>query len=1158
MGKPMPFLLVRLDISRRESYNELEYSTKMEGEYNMFKKILSLMLSFIMIVGLAVPAWAADNLTVTLNVDFGTINDSNWSVISNSGTSSTTKYFKQITSGQSITLPSPTPDADRTGYTFEGWYTKTTTGDKDTYTKISSSSSYTPTTDTTLYANWKYRITYNTNGGQLSTGNNEVVSTFESLVGNTELWRAGAQPKRDDYVFLGWSGDMNATSPAFKHWEVNNVFTANVPQTVYAIWQKATDDNFEITVHLDYQCQENEMSFDEPNEFYHTEKNYLKPRENTYIGLPSPKRAGYTFKGWFTQATGGSLVTANTPLKRQPSNQTLYAQWIPDTAQTVSFELYYGYNNTTTIETITAQVGDLFSDYTDDSRNTATGHTFIGWADTSVTDSTAMWMDNNRKVQATDDGKKFISVYHRVGETRGHIILFNRNYPNAPAERGSINVSTGKAYKDSYQKGLIQLANSLYPGHRFVGWYRPSDPNIILTDDDKPSGDEVLYAKWEPSGTNPGTPTPTPGTPTPTPPTGTIQLNSNGGTLSGSASISITDGKYPALPVPTRTGYTFTGWFTTANSGTEIKQDATADLNVKEIFAHWTANQYNLSFDLGYAATAPAPRKVTYDSTYAPSLPEDPQRSGYAFIGWYTNPSGGTLITRSTKVTSTVDHTLYAQWQEGDPTILDTDGGSLPSGVSNRIALIAGGKYPPLPVPTRPGYKFNGWATARNDDKTKINPSGNVSTPAPSTLYALWSAIKYKVSFDFNGASGEAAPREVTYGSRYNLPSAHRGGYTFMGWYTDLTGGTLVDSNSLVSIAEDHTLYARWGFSVNFNSNGGSGTMTPVVAPSGSAYTLPACTFTPPSGMSFSCWAIGSDRGQQITGSSHTFTGNTILYAIWKESPVTITASSSLGGTISPTGSISVEKGQDRSFTATPRTGFRLVDLVVDGMSYGPVDSYVFRSVTEDHTIHAVFEQIGLPGYQTCDRNLDCPLIRFTDLNPYGWYHDAIHYCLDNVIMTGQSATKYVPNAKAERAELATVLWRANGCPNPENYGQLNQPYTDVPPTRWYYRAITWASREGIVTGYGDGTFRPNVKITREQMATMLWRHSGSPKPASNRIPYYDAGRISNYAWEAMCWVTEQGYMQGKGNGILDPKGYATRAEVAQLMKNYLTDARNQ
>ncbi len=1156
MGKPMPFLLVRLDISRRESYNELEYSTKMEGEYNMFKKILSLMLSFIMIVGLAVPAGAAGTLTVTLNVDFGTITDTSWT----SGGSGTNTYSKTVVSGQPITLPTPAPS--RTGYIFEGWCTKATVDGEDTYTKISNSDSYTPAADTTLYANWKYTITYNTNGGQLSTGHDTVTSNFESLLGDTELWRAGAQPKKDDYVFLGWSGDKSAISPAFKHWEVNNVFTADVPQTVYAIWQQATDDNFEISVHLDYKCTENDMSF-ENGEYYQEIINYLKPRETTYTGLPSPKRTGYTFKGWFTQATGGSLVTANTPLKRYPVTQSLHAQWISGTAQTVSFELYYGpYNNSTTPTTVTATVGTPFSTYTN-SQSVVGERTFVGWADTSVKDPAKMWMDANRKVEASDDGKEFISVFRKTNETLGYTILFNRNFPGTYVERTTYNVPKGQPYtaaSTNDNKGLFELYDdSAYPGHRFVGWYKVDDSNqTIRKNTDVPTSDEVLYAKWEPIGTDPGTPTPTPGTPTPTPPTGTIQLNSNGGTLSGNASISITDGKYPALPVPTRTGYTFTGWFTTANSGTEIKQDATADPNVKEIFAHWTANQYNLSFDLGYAATAPAPRKVTYDSTYAPSLPEDPQRSGYAFIGWYTNPSGGTLITRSTKVTSTVDHTLYAQWQEGDPTILDTDGGSLPSSVSNRIALIAGGKYPPLPVPTRPGYKFNGWATARNDDKTKINPSGNVSTPAPSTLYALWSAIKYKVSFDFNGASGEAAPREVTYGSRYNLPSAHRGGYTFMGWYTDLTGGTLVDSNSLVSIAEVHTLYARLGFSVNFNSNGGSGTMTPVVAPSDSAYTLPACTFTPPSGMSFSCWAIGSDRGQQITGSSHTFTGNTILYAIWKESPVTITASSSLGGTISPTGSISVEKGQDRSFTATPRTGFRLVDLVVDGMSYGPVDSYVFRSVTEDHTIHAVFEQIGLPGYQTCDRNLDCPLIRFTDLNPYGWYHDAIHYCLDNVIMTGQSATKYVPNAKAERAELATVLWRANGCPNPENYGQLNQPYTDVPPTRWYYRAITWASREGIVTGYGDGTFRPNVKITREQMATMLWRHSGSPKPASNRIPYYDAGRISNYAWEAMCWVTEQGYMQGKGNGILDPKGYATRAEVAQLMKNYLTDARNQ
>ena len=122
MGKPMPFLLVRLDISRRESYNELEYSTKMEGEFHMFKKILSLVLSLIILVSVAVPAGAADsNVTVTLNVDFGKITETGWNTVNNSDVSSTTKkYSRQIAQNQPINLPAPTPDTDRGGYIFEG------------------------------------------------------------------------------------------------------------------------------------------------------------------------------------------------------------------------------------------------------------------------------------------------------------------------------------------------------------------------------------------------------------------------------------------------------------------------------------------------------------------------------------------------------------------------------------------------------------------------------------------------------------------------------------------------------------------------------------------------------------------------------------------------------------------------------------------------------------------------------------------------------------------------------------------------------------------------------------------------------------------------------------------------------------------------------
>ena len=212
----------------------------------------------------------------------------------------------------------------------------------------------------------------------------------------------------------------------------------------------------------------------------------------------------------------------------------------------------------------------------------------------------------------------------------------------------------------------------------------------------------------------------------------------------------------------------------------------------------------------------------------------------------------------------------------------------------------------------------------------------------------------------------------------------------------------------------------------------------------------------------------------------------------------------------------------------------------------------LFRSVDENHTIEAIFSPVAPQGYIGCGKDLDCPLVKFDDLDPHAWYHDAVHFCLDNVLITGVSKTTYKYKQLTDRATLAEILWRSEGCPNPVGTGSLNQPYKDVPPTKWFYKSITWASKEELLFGYGNGKFGPSDLVTREQVATILWRHAGSPIPGDVQMPYYDTHNISDYAWTAMCWANQRGIVKGKGDGILDPKGYATRAEIAQMMLNYL------
>ena len=112
--------------------------------------------------------------------------------------------------------------------------------------------------------------------------------------------------------------------------------------------------------------------------------------------------------------------------------------------------------------------------------------------------------------------------------------------------------------------------------------------------------------------------------------------------------------------------------------------------------------------------------------------------------------------------------------------------------------------------------------------------------------------------------------------------------------------------------------------------------------------------------------------------------------------------------------------------------------------------------------------------------------------------------------------------------------------------------FSDVAGEAWYTEAIRWATSQGIVGGYGNGTFGPNDPITREQLVVMLWRYSGSPVADSTELNFNDEAEISGYALEALRWAVENGILNGYGDGRLGPQGQATRAQVAQMLKNFI------
>ena len=178
----------------------------------------------------------------------------------------------------------------------------------------------------------------------------------------------------------------------------------------------------------------------------------------------------------------------------------------------------------------------------------------------------------------------------------------------------------------------------------------------------------------------------------------------------------------------------------------------------------------------------------------------------------------------------------------------------------------------------------------------------------------------------------------------------------------------------------------------------------------------------------------------------------------------------------------------------------------------------------------------------------------FTDVPEGAWYEDAAAYVYKHGLMAGTSATTFAPEVTTSRAMIATILWRMAGSPV-VNYA-MN--YTDVAQGQWCSEAIRWATSEGVVTGYGNGLFGTNDPITREQLATMLWRYAQtegydvSIGEDTNILSYTDVANLSEYAIPAMQWAVGAGIINGTGDGsTLTPQGQATRAQVATVLMRF-------
>ena len=191
---------------------------------------------------------------------------------------------------------------------------------------------------------------------------------------------------------------------------------------------------------------------------------------------------------------------------------------------------------------------------------------------------------------------------------------------------------------------------------------------------------------------------------------------------------------------------------------------------------------------------------------------------------------------------------------------------------------------------------------------------------------------------------------------------------------------------------------------------------------------------------------------------------------------------------------------------------------------------------------------------EACPKDETCPMARYADLDAAAWYHDGVHWALENHVMNGVGDGSFDPGGATSRAMIVTMLWRMEG----EPASAYALTFRDVTDGQWYTEAIRWAAENGIVNGFSDENFGPMRELNREQLVTILCRYarykSMEISPDTNALDdYRDASGISPWAAEAFRWAVQAGIINGVGDGCLSPGTNAGRAQVAVMLMRYAT-----
>lgn len=656
-----------------------------------------------------------------------------------------------------------------------------------------------------------YKVVYNSNGGSGTT------STSTHKYGEAKTLTPNGFSKTG-YSFAGWATSASG-SVAYSNGQLVTNLTATNNGTVnlYAKW---TPVNYSITYNL------NGGSISGQKTSYTI--------ETATFSLPTPTRAGYLFTGW-TGSNGSTPQTSVSIVKGSTGNKSYTANWTPKKLTTTFYRNLDSSDTTTAQQVFTYGVSQSFSA----KGWSKTGYTQLGWAD-SRTATTQQYSTLSGVSDGWVESKYPSNNIYAVWKPNTYSIAYNANGGTGTTATSSHTYDSAKALTSN---GFSRT------GYTFAGWNTQANgsgtaytngqsvKNLTASN----GATVTLYAQWKVNNY-------------------TLTFNPNGGSVSPTSKSVAYGSQYGTLPTPTRTGYTFTGWFTAASGGTKVSTTTTMGAGNATIYAQWTPTNYTITYNLN-GGTNPSGVATSYNITSSTITLPTPSRNGYSFGGWYTSSSlSGTAVT-SIATGSTGNKVFYAKWTPVNYSIsYNLNGGSVsgnPSSYNIETATFT------LKNPTKTGYTFTGW-TGSNGSTAQTSVSIAKGSTGNKSYTANWRANTYIVAYNANGGSGTTASSSHTYGVAKTLTANAftRTGYTFKGWNTkaDGSGTSYTNSQSVSNLTSTNgstvTLYAQWTantytYNIVYKSSTGKalgtstvagtfGSSKSVSAPAKTGYTTPS------------------------------------------------------------------------------------------------------------------------------------------------------------------------------------------------------------------------------------------------------------------------------------------------------------------------------